>query len=112
MANAHRFAPGAATSAAELAQAGLLLVGEESHISSYAVFVPADEQGTLRPVEIGPGCRIGAYAVICGGTVIGEGTSVEEHATVGKPEHGYAVGHVYPGAGASTVLVRQPPLMA
>jgi acetyltransferase-like isoleucine patch superfamily enzyme len=29
---------------------------------------------------------------------------VEEYALVGKPERGYAIGHVYPGAGASTVI--------
>jgi acetyltransferase-like isoleucine patch superfamily enzyme len=107
MANMHRFAPGAAASAAELARAGLLLAGEETQISSYAVFVPADEQGTVRPVEIGAGCRIGAYAVICGGTVIGEGTWVEEHALVGRAERGYAVGHVYTGTGADTALGRE-----
>jgi acetyltransferase-like isoleucine patch superfamily enzyme len=29
---------------------------------------------------------------------------VEEHAIVGRPEQGYAMGHDYPGAGADTVV--------
>jgi tetrahydrodipicolinate N-succinyltransferase len=91
----HGFAPGEAASANELAKAGLLLAGEGTHVSPYAVFIPADERGAARPVEIGPGCRVGAYAVICGGTVLRENARVEEHALVGTPERGYAVGHVY-----------------
>ena len=80
--------------------------GEEAGADRLArsVFVPADAQGTVRPVEVGPGCRIGAYAVIYGGTVVREGASIEEHALAGKPERGYAVGHVYPGSGAGTVI--------
>jgi UDP-3-O-[3-hydroxymyristoyl] glucosamine N-acyltransferase len=93
-----------AVSATELARSGLLLADESAQISSYALFVPADEQGMVRRVEIGAGCGIGAYAVLCGGTVLGAGARVEEHALVGRPERGYAVGHVYPGTGASTVL--------
>ncbi len=107
MTRTHGFAPGATASAAELARSGLLLVGEDTRISSYAVFVPADEQGTVRRVEIGARSSIGAYAVIYGGTVLSEGALIEEHASVGRPEYGYAVGHVYPGAGASTVLGRE-----
>jgi acetyltransferase-like isoleucine patch superfamily enzyme len=98
------FAPSEAVSATELAKAGLLLAGEGTHISPYAAFVPADERGAVRPVEIGPGCSVRAYAVICGGTVLRENARVEEHALVGTPERGYAVRHVYPGAGASTVI--------
>ena len=67
----HEFAPGAAVSAAELARSGLLRADEATQISSYALFIPADEHGTVRPVEIGAGCRIGAYAVLCGGTEAG-----------------------------------------
>jgi acetyltransferase-like isoleucine patch superfamily enzyme len=105
--NTGEFAPGVAVSVAELAGAGLLRAGEAAQISSYALFVPADEQGTVRPVEVGAGCRIGAYAVLCGGTTLGAGAQVEEHALVGRPERGYAVGHVHPGTGASTVLGRE-----
>jgi hypothetical protein len=42
--------------------------------------------------------------VICGGTVLRKAATIEEHALVGKPERGYAVGHLYPGAGAGTVI--------
>jgi acetyltransferase-like isoleucine patch superfamily enzyme len=55
--------------------------------------------GRLRDVR-----RVGGYAVICGGTKLGGGCRVEEHALVGKPEQGYAVGHVYPGAGTATIV--------
>jgi acetyltransferase-like isoleucine patch superfamily enzyme len=104
MVSTYGFAPGEAVSAAQLAKSGLLLAGEGTHVSPHAAFVPADERGTVRPVEIGPGCSIGPYAVICGGTVLRENARIEEHALVGTPERGYAVGHVYPGAGASTVI--------
>jgi len=100
------FAAGEAVSATALARAGLLRVGEGAHLSSHALFVPADPQGAVRPVQVGAGCRIGAYAVICGGSTLSDGTRVEEHALVGKPEQGYAVGHIYPGAGASTIIGR------
>ena len=42
--------------------------------------------------------------MIFGGSLLGDGTRLEEHVIVGKPEQGYAVGHVYPGAGADTVI--------
>jgi acetyltransferase-like isoleucine patch superfamily enzyme len=104
MASTQVFAPGEEAGADRLAQSGLLLAGDGAQISPHAVFVPADAQGTVRPVEVGPGCRIGAYAVIYGGTVVREGASIEEHALAGKPERGYAVRHVYPGSGAGTVI--------
>ena len=96
------FAPEETVGAAELARAGLLLLGEQAAIDATAVFVPADAEGAVRRIEIGSGARIGTYTVICGGTCIGENTRVEERIIVGKPERGYAVGHVYPGAGAHT----------
>ena len=98
------FAPDETVGAAELARAGLLLLGEQAAIDATAVFVPADAEGAIRRIEIGSGARIGAYTVICGGTCIGENAQVEEHTIVGKPERGYAVGHVYPGAGAHTQI--------
>jgi acetyltransferase-like isoleucine patch superfamily enzyme len=98
------YTAGETVTAAELAAAGLLQAGEGSTISSQAVFMPADEQGTVLPVTIGGGCRIGPFAVICGGTSLADGTRVEEYAVIGKPEHGYAVGKVYVGTGAETVI--------
>lgn len=104
MVSVHELGPGQEVSTADMTRSGLLLISEGAHVSAHAVFVPADAQGAVRPIEIGPGCCVGAFAVICGGTVLREGASVEEHALVGKPERGYAVGHVYPGAGAGTVI--------
>jgi len=100
------FAPGQAVSASELARAGLLQAGEGTHISRDVVFVPADQLGTARPVRLGAGCGVQSYAVVYGGTILRAGARVEEHAVVGKPERGYAVGQVYPGAGASTIIGR------
>jgi acetyltransferase-like isoleucine patch superfamily enzyme len=97
-------APGEAVDAARLARLGLLRGGEGCIISPMAVFIPADAEGMVRPVELGDGCQVGAFTVICGGTRIGDGARVEEHVIVGRPERGYAVGHVYPGAGADTVV--------
>jgi hypothetical protein len=51
-----------------LARLGLLRVGEGCTISPLAVFIAADAEGAARPVELGAGCRVGAFAVICGGT--------------------------------------------
>lgn len=97
-------APGEAVDAARLARLGLLRTGEGCVISPMAIFIPADAGGATRPVELGDGCRGGAFAVICGGTRIGDGARLEEHVILGRPEQGYAVGHVYPGAGAGTVI--------
>jgi acetyltransferase-like isoleucine patch superfamily enzyme len=98
------FAPGEAVSAARLAQLGLLKAGEGCTVSPLAVFVPADTEGTVRPVKLRDGCQVGPFAMIFGGTRIGNGARVEEHVIVGRPEQGYAVGHVYTGAGADTVI--------
>lgn len=96
------YSAGEAVTAAELASAGLLHAAEGAAISSLAVFIPADEQGTVLPVTIGAGCRIGPFAVICGGTSLADGARIEEHAVIGKPELGYAVGKTYQGTGAAT----------
>jgi acetyltransferase-like isoleucine patch superfamily enzyme len=97
-------APGAALSAIELDRAGLLVVAGNARISPHAVFVAVDSLSEARPIDIGPGCIVGPYAVIFGGTVLGAGVRVEEHAIAGKPEQGYAVGRIYPGAGVETVI--------
>jgi acetyltransferase-like isoleucine patch superfamily enzyme len=97
-------APGEAVDAARLSRLGLLRTGEGCVISPLAMFIPADTEGATRPVKLGDGCHIGAFTVICGGTRIGDNARLEEHVIVGRPEHGYAVGHTYPGAGADTVI--------
>jgi acetyltransferase-like isoleucine patch superfamily enzyme len=97
-------APGEEVRAAELTACGLLHVDEGAQVSRHTLFIPADAQGTARPVRIGRGSQVGAYAVIYGGTTLGDGSRVEEHALVGRFELGYAVGHVYSGTGASTAI--------
>ena len=94
------FASGETADAATLSRAGLLRAAAESVISPLPVFLPADAQGVIRPIKIGAGCQVGPFAVIYGGSVLGDGTRLEEHVIVGKPEQGYAVGHTYPGSGA------------
>jgi acyl-[acyl carrier protein]--UDP-N-acetylglucosamine O-acyltransferase len=66
--------------------------------------VPADALGILRPVTIRAGAVIGAFAVVHGGTTVGEQARIEEHAVAGKPELGYAVGRIYRGTGGTTVI--------
>jgi acetyltransferase-like isoleucine patch superfamily enzyme len=98
------FASGQTVDMTGLSRSGLLRAAEGSVISPLAVFVPADDRGVTRPVEIGPGCQIGPFAVIYGGSVLGDGSRLEEHVIVGRPERGYAVGRTYPGLGAATVI--------
>jgi acetyltransferase-like isoleucine patch superfamily enzyme len=86
----------------ELDRAGLLQAEQGVQISRFAVFVPTDIAGDSRPVTLLAGAVIGAYAVVHGGTCLGANARVEEHAVVGKPELGYAVGQVYPGVGSIT----------
>lgn len=86
----------------ELVAAGLLQIGQGCRISPHTVFEPQDEQGTLRPICIGDRAVVAAGVVVHGGTELGEAARVEEHAVVGKPELGYALGRTYPGAGADT----------
>jgi acetyltransferase-like isoleucine patch superfamily enzyme len=88
----------------ELDRAGLLEVDTGVDISRFAVFVPADEMGELRPVTVKAGAVIEAFAVVHGGTVVEEQARVEEHTVIGMPELGYAVGRIYPGAGGTTVV--------
>ncbi|GGU39858.1 UDP-3-O-(3-hydroxymyristoyl)glucosamine N-acyltransferase [Lentzea flava] len=97
-------AVGLEMTASELDRAGLLQADSNVVISRYAVFVPADELGTPRPVVIRSGAVISPFAVVHGGTTIGEQARVEEHTVLGKPELGYAVGKIRPGVGGRTVI--------
>jgi acetyltransferase-like isoleucine patch superfamily enzyme len=63
-------------------------------------FVPADAMGSVRVVTILERAVVGPFAVIHGGVSLAEHARIDEHAVVGKPELGYAVGRIYPGAGA------------
>lgn len=88
----------------DLVDAGLLEIGEGATVSPYAMFEPADRLGALRSIRIAEGCEVGPGAVLYGGVSLGAGARVEEHAVVGKPEYGYAVGRTYPGTGAPTEI--------
>jgi acetyltransferase-like isoleucine patch superfamily enzyme len=90
--------------AAELDKAGLLRAEQGVQISRFAVFVPTDAMGALRTITVLAGAVIGPFAVIHGGVNLAEQARVEEHAVIGKPEVGYAVGRIYPGAGADTTI--------
>lgn len=97
-------AVGREMTACELDRAGLLHADSNVVISRYAMFVPVDELGTPRPVVIRSGAVIEPFAVVHGGTTIGEQARVEEHTVLGKPELGYAVGKIRPGVGGGTVI--------
>jgi acetyltransferase-like isoleucine patch superfamily enzyme len=88
----------------ELDKAGLLRAEQGVQISRFAVFVPVDAMGLVRVITVLAGAVIGPFAVVHGGVSLAEQVRVEEHAVVGKPELGYAVGRIYPGAGADTMI--------
>jgi acetyltransferase-like isoleucine patch superfamily enzyme len=90
--------------AVELDRSGLLYAEQGAVISPFAIFSPVDAVGTVRPVTIRAGAVIGAFAVVHGGTTLGEQAQIEDHAVIGKPEIGYAVGRTYYGSGAATVI--------
>ncbi|MGH3687299.1 MAG: hypothetical protein ACRDRU_18800, partial [Pseudonocardiaceae bacterium] len=73
-------------------------------ISRFAIFVPADTVGAFRPITMRAGAVIGAFAIVHGGTTVGEQARIEEHAIVGKPELGYAIGQIYSGTGGITMI--------
>lgn len=101
---APRLAVGRELTAAELDRAGLLHADQNVTISRFAVFMPADELGTLRPVVIRSGAVIGPFALIHGGTTIGERARIEEHAVLGRPELGYALGRTHAGVGGGSAI--------
>jgi acetyltransferase-like isoleucine patch superfamily enzyme len=90
--------------AAQLVHAGLLQLGAGCQLHPTAVFIPADLQGTLRPIVLGDQVTVGAYAVLNGGLSVGDHAYIGHHAVLGEPEYGYAVREVYSGAGAGTVI--------
>lgn len=100
----HTFTVADRISAADLARAGLLDTGQECVIDAGAAFVPADALGVVRPVRLGARCVIAAGAVVHGGVILHDEARVEEFVVIGKPEHGYAVRAVYPGAGGPTEI--------
>jgi len=90
-----------ATGFESLEREGLLEIGAGALISPHAIFEPADLQGTRAKIVIGARCRVLPGAILYGGVTLEDGAVVEEHTVVGKPEHGYAVGKTYAGAGVA-----------
>ncbi|MFE6894776.1 DapH/DapD/GlmU-related protein [Streptomyces sp. NPDC057694] len=88
----------------KLEAAGLLTIGANCQIDPDVRFAPQDETGQIRPILIGDHTHIGAGTLIHGGTRIAASVRIEDHATLGKPEQGYAVGHTYTGTGAITTI--------
>ncbi|GAA3957186.1 DapH/DapD/GlmU-related protein [Actinoplanes auranticolor] len=90
--------------AAQLVQAGLLEIGAGCRLHPTAVFLPADLQGTLRPIVLAEQVTVGAYAVLHGGLRVGAHTHIGHRVILGEPEYGYAVREVHPGVGATTTV--------
>ena len=87
---------------ARLEAAGLLQLGDGCQLSPHARLIPTDCCGASRPIHIADGCVVAAGAVLRGGAALEAGAVVEEQVIVGRPERGYAVGSIYPGAGDRT----------
>lgn len=90
--------------AVQLVQAGLLQISAKCWLHPTAVFIPADLQGTLRPIVLGEQVTVGAHAVLHGGLRVDARAQIGHGAIVGEPEYGYAVREVYPGAGGTTII--------
>ena len=84
--------------------ADLVRIDPSATVARSTIFEPADITGAERPIHVAAGCRIGPGAVIYGGTTLGEGVVIEEHTVVGKPEFGYAMGGVFPGAATRCIV--------
>lgn len=86
------------------AAAGLLAADPTARVSPFAVCRPQDHVGQARRIVIGAGAVVGAFAVLHGGSEIGDRARVEDHTIVGQPEVGYAVRQARRGVGMRTVL--------
>ncbi|MFC7279798.1 DapH/DapD/GlmU-related protein [Paractinoplanes rhizophilus] len=100
----HPTTPAKPITAAQLTQAGLLRIGTGCRLHPTTVFMPADLQGTQRPIVLGEQVTVGAYTVLHGGLTIGAHAHVGHHTILGEPEYGYAVRESYPGSGADTII--------
>lgn len=90
--------------AREAVGAGLLEMGPGCRVSAYALFRPADDLGEVRPVVLGPAVAVGAFSVVHGGTTVGAGCRIEDRCVVGQPERGYAVRRHFTGGGGQITL--------
>jgi len=100
----HPMTPAEPITAAQLVQVGLLQIEAGCRLHPTAVFLPADLQGTVRPIVLGEQVTVGAYAVLHGGLTIGDRAYIGHHTILGEPEYGWAVRELHPGAGGSTIL--------
>lgn len=89
---------------AALITEGLLDVAADAEVHPTAVAVPADRTGEARRIVIGPGARVGAFAILHGGTEIAADAEVGDRCTVGLPETGYALRAHHAGIGADTLI--------
>jgi acetyltransferase-like isoleucine patch superfamily enzyme len=88
----------------EAIEAGVLLLGPGCRVSDFALFRPADDLGAVRSIVLAARVVVGAFTIVHGGTVLGEGCRIEDHCVVGQPERGYAVRQHFAGEGAPTSL--------
>ena len=89
---------------ADAIERGLVQLAPDAVVHPTAVLILADRTGQERPLVISAGTRIGAFAVVYGGTMLGEDVEVGHGAVVGEPETGYALRARHDGHGADTVL--------
>ncbi|RPF21085.1 DapH/DapD/GlmU-related protein [Myceligenerans xiligouense] len=89
---------------ADAIERGLVQIAPGAVVHPTAVLILADRTGQERPLVISAGTRIGAFAVMHGGTVLGEDVEIGHGAVVGEPETGYALRAHHDGHGADTVL--------
>ena len=82
----------------ELEGDGLLLAGAGCIVSDLALFRPVDDLGEARPIVLGEGCVVEAFAVVHGGAELGAGVRVESRGqslpTVVNPLLGLTKGEV------------------
>lgn len=87
---------------AEAVAEGLAVVAPGTRLHPTARLVPADRTGRSRRILIGPGCRVGAFAVLHGGTELAAGAEIGHGCLIGEPETGYALRAHRTGEGAPT----------
>lgn len=89
---------------ADAIRRGLVQATQDAVVHPTAVLILADRTGQERPVALGPGARVGAFAVVHGGVRLGAGVEVGHGVVLGEPETGYALRAHHDGHGATTVL--------
>jgi len=96
----------------ELQNQGLLILGENVLLDESVTFLPHDQTGESRVIQIGNNVRIMPFAIICGGVTIGDSVVIEAQVILGQPEYGYAIGEVHPGKSKETNIAESVVLRA